>query len=111
MAASGTLPPGMETRTRRITADEVRRIARLARLELDDAEVERFAKQLGDVLEHVAALEALDVEGVEPTAHPIRLPLAERPDRPIPSLPREAALALAPDVEDGAFRVPKVVDG
>ncbi len=96
---------------RRIDLEEVRKVARLARLELSGDEVEQFARQLGDVLEHMAALETVDVTDVPPTSHPIPMGAPEREDEIVPSLPREAALAIAPDVEDGAFRVPKVVDG
>jgi aspartyl-tRNA(Asn)/glutamyl-tRNA(Gln) amidotransferase subunit C len=97
--------------SKRIGPDEVRRIARLARLELTPEEVVRFAGQLAAVLEHAAALEAVDVTGVPPTSHAIPTLLPERADRPEPSLPRDVALALAPDVEDGAYRVPKIVEG
>jgi aspartyl-tRNA(Asn)/glutamyl-tRNA(Gln) amidotransferase subunit C len=95
----------------RITADEVRRIARLARLELGDEEALRLAKQIGDVLEHFASLADLDVDAVPPTSHAIPVPFPERDDRPLPSLPSETAMALAPDAEDGCYRVPKVVEG
>lgn len=96
---------------RRIGIEEVRRIALLARLDLTEADLERFTKQLGDVLEHVAALQSLDLRDVPPTLHAIPTQLPERRDVLVPSLAREEALALAPESEDGAYRVPRIVEG
>lgn len=96
---------------KRIALEDVRKIAVLARLDLSEADLERFTGQLGAVLEHVAALESLDLEGVPPTSHAIPTLLPERPDVPAPSLPREEALSLAAEVEDGAYRVPRIVEG
>ena len=93
----------------RITPDDVAHVARLARLEVSDEEVARFAEQLGDVLDHAAEVAALDTAGVPPTAHPIALQNVLRPDRPRPSLDREEVLAVAPDTEDGRFRVPPIL--
>ena len=81
-------------------------MARLARLELSDDEVERMAGELSDILEHVERISALDLDGVEPTTHVVELENVLRADEPRPSLPRETALEPAPDPEDGAFRVP-----
>lgn len=94
-----------------LTRDQVSAIAALANLELDAAELDLFARQLGDVLAAVETLRQLDTAGVPPTAsigtrHPV-----DRPDQTAPSLDREAALAAAPDgaVDAGFFRVPRVV--
>ena len=93
-----------------ISADEVRRIAGLARLGLDAGEVERLAGQLSDILGHFEALAAVDTEGVEPTAHPLPLRNVMRADEVAPSLAREEALANAPEVEDGLIRVRAVLE-
>ncbi len=65
-----------------------------------------MAGELSGILEHVDRIAALDLEGVEPTAHVLALQNVLRPDRPRPSWPREAILAQAPDAVQGAFRVP-----
>ena len=89
-----------------IDREQVLHVARLARLELTDDEVERMASELSGILEHVDRISALDLEGVEPTTHVVALENVLRPDEPVPSLPRERALEQAPDAADGAFRVP-----
>ena len=93
----------------RISRDDVAHVARLARLELTDDELDRFTEQLGAVLEHAADVEALDVGDVPPTAHPLPLANVFRDDVPRPSLDREEVLAQAPAAEDGRFRVPPVL--
>lgn len=93
----------------RITPDDVAHVARLARLDVTDEEVARFAEQLGDVLDHAAEVAALDTAGVPPTAHPVPLRNVVRPDAPRPSLDRDEVLAAAPDAEDGRFRVPPIL--
>lgn len=93
----------------RITSDDVAYVARLARLELRADELERFTVQLGAVLDHAADVEALDVGGVEPTAHPLSLRNVLRDDVPRASLERDEVLAAAPSVEDHRFRVPPVL--
>ncbi len=89
-----------------IDRDQVLHVARLARLELDDDEIERMASELSGILEHVDRISALDLEGVEPTSHVVELVNVLRPDEPRPSLPPERALEAAPDPHDGLFRVP-----
>jgi aspartyl-tRNA(Asn)/glutamyl-tRNA(Gln) amidotransferase subunit C len=89
-----------------ITRDEVLHVARLARLELTDDEVERFTEQLSAILEAVAKVSELDLSGVEPTAHPLDLVNVWGEDEPRPSLPVEEALANASDREAGFFKVP-----
>jgi aspartyl-tRNA(Asn)/glutamyl-tRNA(Gln) amidotransferase subunit C len=89
-----------------IDREQVLHVARLARLELSDEEVERMASELSGILEHVDRISALDLEDVEPTTHVVALENVTRPDEPAPSLPRERALEHAPDAVEGAFRVP-----
>lgn len=89
-----------------LSRDQVLHVARLARLELSEPEVERMAGELSKVLDHVETIGALELDGVAPTSHVVDLENALRPDEPRPSLPREAALASAPDAADGGFRVP-----
>jgi aspartyl-tRNA(Asn)/glutamyl-tRNA(Gln) amidotransferase subunit C len=89
-----------------IDRDQVLHVARLARLELSDGEVEQMASELSGILEHVDRISELDLEGVEPTSHVVELENVLRADEPTPSLERDAALLNAPDPVDGAFRVP-----
>ena len=89
-----------------IDREQVLHVARLARLELSDEEVERMATELTGILDHVDRISELDLEGVEPTSHVVALENVLRADEPVPSLPREKALEQAPDPAQGAFRVP-----
>jgi aspartyl-tRNA(Asn)/glutamyl-tRNA(Gln) amidotransferase subunit C len=89
-----------------IDREQVLHVARLARLELSEAEVEKMAAELSGILDHVDRISELDLEGVEPTSHVIELENVWRADEPEPCLPRELALEPAPDPADGAFRVP-----
>jgi aspartyl-tRNA(Asn)/glutamyl-tRNA(Gln) amidotransferase subunit C len=89
-----------------IDRQQVLHVARLARLELSDEEIDRMAGELSGILEHVDRIAALDLDDVEPTTHVVRLANVLRADTPDPSLPRELALENAPDPADGAFRVP-----
>jgi aspartyl-tRNA(Asn)/glutamyl-tRNA(Gln) amidotransferase subunit C len=89
-----------------IDRDQVLHVARLARLELTEEEVERMSKELSDVLGHIEKIGELDLMGVPPTTHVVEVSNALRPDDPEPSLPREVALADAPAVADGGFLVP-----
>jgi aspartyl-tRNA(Asn)/glutamyl-tRNA(Gln) amidotransferase subunit C len=94
----------------RITAvierEQVLHVAKLARLRLSDAEVERMAGELSGILEHVDRISELELDDVAPTSHVVDLENVLRADEPRPSRPREAVLAQAPDPVDGAFRVP-----
>ncbi len=90
----------------RLTRDDVAHVASLALLELTDAELDEFAGQLSAVLEHARDIEALDVGDVAPTHHPYPLRNVFRPDVVEAADVREAALAMAPEAEDGQFRVP-----
>ena len=93
----------------RITGDDVRHVARLARLDITDDEVELFTGQLEAVLQHAQDVEALDVAGVPPTAHPLPLANVFREDEPRPGVDRDEVLAMAPDAADGRFRVPRIL--
>jgi aspartyl-tRNA(Asn)/glutamyl-tRNA(Gln) amidotransferase subunit C len=85
---------------------QVLHVAKLARLRLDDDELERMAGELSGILEHVDRIAALDLDGVEPTSHVVELENVLRPDEPRLSWPRDVILEPAPDPADGAFRVP-----
>jgi aspartyl-tRNA(Asn)/glutamyl-tRNA(Gln) amidotransferase subunit C len=90
-----------------IEREQVLHVARLARLRLSDDEVETMVGELSGILEHVDRIGNLDLEGVEPTSHVVALENVLRPDdAPWQSLPREVALASAPEPSEGAFRVP-----
>ncbi len=93
-----------------LTAEEVLHIARLARIALSDADVERFTAQLSGILDHFAALSRVNTDAVEPTAHPLPLSNVMRADSVAPSLDQDQALANAPDREDGFFRVRAVLE-
>ena len=85
---------------------DVLHVARLARLELSEDEVDRMASELSAVLGHIEKISELDLDGVEPTSHVVEVPDALRADEPRPSLPREEALASAPAVAQDGFEVP-----
>jgi aspartyl-tRNA(Asn)/glutamyl-tRNA(Gln) amidotransferase subunit C len=89
-----------------ISRDQVLHVARLARLKLTDDEVERMQGELSSILDHIETISALDLEGVEPTSSVVQLENVLREDVPRPSLPRERALANAPDATEDGFRVP-----
>lgn len=93
----------------RITEDDVRHVARLARLDVTDDEVATFTGQLAAILGHAADVEALDVAGVPPTAHPLPIENVLREDVPRPGVDRDEVLAAAPAAEDGRFRVPRIL--
>lgn len=88
---------------------DVRYVAELARLELTDAECELFQPQLDAILAYAESLSSLDVEGIEPTAHPVPVLDVLRADVPHTSLDRDAVLANAPDQAQSQIRVPKVI--
>jgi aspartyl-tRNA(Asn)/glutamyl-tRNA(Gln) amidotransferase subunit C len=92
-----------------LSRDDVAHVARLARLQLTDEELDTFTPQLAAILEHAADVEALDLGDVEPTSHPYPLANVMRPDEARVSGIRDAVLAAAPDAEDGMFRVPPVL--
>ena len=85
-------------------------VARLARLDLTDAERERMQAELSQILEHADKIQELDLDNVEPTAHALPLRNVMRADEVRPSLSQERALANAPEVEDGRFKVPRIIE-
>jgi aspartyl-tRNA(Asn)/glutamyl-tRNA(Gln) amidotransferase subunit C len=90
-----------------LSRDQVLHVARLARLELTEAEVERFGGELSKVLDYIETIEQLgDLSDVPPTSHVVEVENVLRRDEPRPSLPVDAALAAAPDPALGGFRVP-----
>ena len=93
----------------KITREEVQHVAKLARIELSAAEVERMTGQLDAILSYVAKLDELDTSGVAVTTHTQNVVNAFREDEVRPSLPRERALANGPDQNDEAFVVPRVI--
>ena len=92
-----------------ISRDDVAHVARLARLELSDDELDLFTPQLAAVLEHAADVEALDVADVPPTMHPYPLRNVLRDDEIRPSVDRDEVLGQAPSAEDGRFKVPPIL--
>ena len=93
----------------KITKDEVIHVAELARLDMDEASIETFADQIGNILEYVDTLNRVDTEGVQPTSHAIFMNNAFREDAEKEHLDRDAALSNAPEKEDGNFIVPRVI--
>ena len=93
----------------RISADEVAKVARLARLALTDEELALATVQLGDIVDHFADIDELDLDDVEPMTQPYPLTNVLRDDVVQPTLDRDEVLAAAPDVEDGRFKVPPII--
>jgi len=93
----------------KLNRDDAAYVARLARIDLTDEELDLYAGQLSVVLDHAAQVAALDTTGVDPTAHPLPLKNVFRDDVPIPSLDRDEVLSQAPAVEDGRFLVPRIL--
>jgi aspartyl-tRNA(Asn)/glutamyl-tRNA(Gln) amidotransferase subunit C len=89
-----------------LSRDQVQHVARLARLQLDDDELDRMAVELSKVLDHIEKVRELDLDGVRPTSHVVEVVNALRADEPEPSLPRDIALAAAPEPAAGGFGVP-----
>jgi aspartyl-tRNA(Asn)/glutamyl-tRNA(Gln) amidotransferase subunit C len=85
---------------------QVLHVARLARLELSEAEVQKMASELSHVLDHIEKIRELDLEGVPPTSHVVEVTDALREDEPAPCLPPVAVLAAAPEPLEGGFGVP-----
>ena len=91
-----------------IGADEVKHVAKLARLELTDSEVEKYSKQLGDILKYVEQMNEVDTTGIEPMPHPIPIYNVMRDDVVSYEQTKEELMKNAPYEEDGFFRVPKI---
>lgn len=94
----------------KITKEEVERVAKLARLEITEAEKEIFSKHLSSILTYMDKLKTLNTEGVEPTATVLEQINVFREDKARPSLPAEKALANAPEQGEGFFCVPRILD-
>ena len=93
-----------------ISRADVAHVARLARLQLSEADLERMREQLSAILGYVDKLGALDTESVEPTSHAVALVNVMREDEVEPCFPREAMLANAPDPEGAFIRVPRIIE-
>jgi aspartyl-tRNA(Asn)/glutamyl-tRNA(Gln) amidotransferase subunit C len=89
-----------------IDREQVLHVAKLARLRLDEHELERMSGELSAILEHIERINELELDDVEPTSHVVELENVLREDEPRASLPRERAIEQAPDAGDGGFRVP-----
>ncbi|HLD87430.1 MAG TPA: Asp-tRNA(Asn)/Glu-tRNA(Gln) amidotransferase subunit GatC [Candidatus Nanoarchaeia archaeon] len=87
----------------------IENVAKVARLNLTDTEIEKFAPQLNEVMRAFSSLQQIDTQGVEPSFHPIPLKDAVREDIPSDSLSQEEALSLTPHKKDGYFKGPKAV--
>ena len=94
----------------KISLKDVEHVARLARLELSEADKERMRRELDSILSYIDKLRALDTEGVEPTSHAIPMTNVMRDDMPRPSLPQEDMLANAPERSGEFFRVPRIIE-
>lgn len=92
-----------------ITAADVAKVARLARLDIDDAQVEHFTEQLVKVMGHFGDIDALDLSSVEPMTQPYPLVNVMRDDVELPTLDTDEVLAAAPAAEERRFRVPPII--
>ena len=93
-----------------ISREDVQHVARLARLELSEVELERMRVEMSNILAYMDKLRSLDTRGVEPTSHAVPLRNVMREDEPRPSLPRDEMLANAPDRAGDFFRVPRIIE-
>jgi aspartyl-tRNA(Asn)/glutamyl-tRNA(Gln) amidotransferase subunit C len=94
----------------KLERDAVLHIAKLARVELTDAEIATFSDQLSDIIDHFDVLNSVDTDGVEPTAHTLALRNVMADDVSGPSMPVDDVLALAPKTDDGYLRVRAVLE-
>ena len=94
----------------KLSREEVQHIARLARLGVDEADLEKFSVQLSDILENFEILQQIDTSGVPPTSHPVAVSNVMRDDQVTPSFTPEDILANAPQEEEGCFRVRAVLE-
>ncbi len=95
---------------KKIDTQQVKNIAKLARLQLTDEEISKFSTQLSAILEYIEKLNELDTENVEPLAHCLPVKNVFRQDTPAPSLGVEKTLANAPDKVDEFFKVPRILE-
>ncbi|MBU0467475.1 MAG: Asp-tRNA(Asn)/Glu-tRNA(Gln) amidotransferase subunit GatC [Candidatus Omnitrophica bacterium] len=93
-----------------ISKEDVLNIASLSRIHLKDNEIDQLTKNLEDILEYITKLENLDVSNVEPTSHVLALENVYREDTVIPSLGQANAIKISADIQNGSFKVPKVIE-
>ena len=93
-----------------ISREEVAHLARLARLAVTESELDMFASQLDVILQSVARVGEVAADDIPPTSHSVPLTNVFRDDEPRPGLTQQQALAMAPDAEDGRFRVPRILE-
>jgi aspartyl-tRNA(Asn)/glutamyl-tRNA(Gln) amidotransferase subunit C len=93
----------------RLTRDNVAKVADLARLDLTDADLDRYTEQLSAVLDHAEDVASLDLDGVPPTSHPLPLVNVLRADVVVEGVDRDEVLSQAQSVEDRRFRVPAIL--
>ena len=94
----------------RLTREEVLHVARLARLAFTDEEVDRFTAQLSAILDHAARVSEVAADDVPPTSHAVPLVNVLREDVVGECLPQDKALSTGPEVEDGRFKVPRMIE-
>ncbi len=94
-----------------LTPEEVKHIAKLAHLELSEAQIARYCEQLSDILAHIAKLNRLDTTEISPTANAVQADSSLRADQVRPPLTNEKLLQNAPAAQDGQFKVPAVLNG
>ncbi|MGM9986235.1 MAG: Asp-tRNA(Asn)/Glu-tRNA(Gln) amidotransferase subunit GatC [Bacillaceae bacterium] len=94
----------------RITKEDVKHVANLARLAVTEEEVEKFTKQLDDIITFAEQLNELNTEGVKPTSHVLEMKNILREDKAKQGLPVEEVLKNAPDSQDGFIRVPAIIE-
>lgn len=92
-----------------IDIKEIQHVANLARLQMSDKEAQKFSTQLAGIFEHVAKITELDTSKIEPTAHAVALSNVFREDKVDHEVSQDKALLNAPDAEEGAFKVPRIV--
>jgi aspartyl-tRNA(Asn)/glutamyl-tRNA(Gln) amidotransferase subunit C len=95
----------------KISAEEIKKIALLSRLEIQDNQIDSVGKQLNDILTYMDLISQVDISDVEPTGYAVSMRNVMREDVSQPSLPNEKALQNAPEQENGYFKVPKVIQG
>jgi aspartyl-tRNA(Asn)/glutamyl-tRNA(Gln) amidotransferase subunit C len=98
------------TKMSRISKDEVKHVAHLARLAITEEEVEKFTKHLDSIIMFAEQLNELDTESVEPTSHVLNIKNVLREDKASQGLPREEVLKNAPEHKDGQFKVPSILE-
>jgi len=94
----------------KITREEVKHIALLARLELNEEEIEKYTRQLNDILMYMEKLNQVDTKNVEPLSHPFFTKTVFRDDLVKPSLSQEKAIENAPEKAKGFFKVPRIIE-